>query len=155
MGRRDRVGVNPGVVPRDDAGTAGSGGRRVRRALWLALVPVMAPVAAQAQEAALSFDAANRRLATTSPAVSAAGHAEAAAREAGRDPDRIGMEGRVNFQGDHDRVTADIDAWAAAGATHLSVNTMGAGLRTVDEHLAVLEAIAVRAGLQLEAHQGP
>ena len=73
---------------------------------------------------------------------------EAAAREAGRDPDRIGMEGRVNFQGDHYRVTADIDAWAAAGATHLSVNTMGAGLRTVDEHLAVLESISVRAGLR-------
>ncbi|MFB1294146.1 LLM class F420-dependent oxidoreductase [Mycobacterium sp. pW049] len=71
-----------------------------------------------------------------------------AARQAGRDPASIGMEGRVNWRGDHDRVTADIDAWAAAGATHLSVNTMGAGLRTVDEHLAVLEAIADRAGLR-------
>ncbi len=30
----------------------------------------------------------------------------------------------------------------AAGATHVSVNTMGAGLRTVDEHLAALQAVA-------------
>ncbi|MDG4668438.1 LLM class F420-dependent oxidoreductase [Mycobacterium sp. 236(2023)] len=67
---------------------------------------------------------------------------DAAAREAGRDPAQIGMEGRVTWQGDHDRAAADIAAWAAFGATHLSVNTMGAGLRTVDDHLAVLEATA-------------
>ena len=70
---------------------------------------------------------------------------DAAARDAGRDPARIGMEGRVNWQRDHDRVIADIDAWAATGATHLSVNTMGAGLHTVDAHLAVLEAVAAGA----------
>ncbi|OAN37025.1 LLM class F420-dependent oxidoreductase [Mycolicibacterium iranicum] len=73
---------------------------------------------------------------------------DSAAREAGRDPDRIGMEGRVNWQGDLDRTAADIDAWASSGATHLSVNTMRAGLLSVDEHLAVLEGIAVRIGLR-------
>lgn len=72
---------------------------------------------------------------------------DAAARDAGRDPAELGMEGRVTWRGDHDRVADDIRRWAEYGATHLSVNTMGAGLRTVDEHLAVLEAAADRAGL--------
>ena len=31
--------------------------------------------------------------------------------------------------------------WRAAGATHLSVNTMGAGLSGVDGHLAVLRDV--------------
>ncbi len=67
---------------------------------------------------------------------------DAAARDAGRDPSQVGMEGRVTWQGDLDEVAAAIGAWADRGATHLSVNTMGAGLRTVDDHLAVLEALA-------------
>ena len=37
---------------------------------------------------------------------------------------------------------ASVGAWADAGATHLSINTMGAGLRSVDEHLAVLARLA-------------
>jgi alkanesulfonate monooxygenase SsuD/methylene tetrahydromethanopterin reductase-like flavin-dependent oxidoreductase (luciferase family) len=39
-------------------------------------------------------------------------------------------------------VAAQLAAWADAGATHVSVNTMGQGLRTVDEHLAALAAVA-------------
>lgn len=72
---------------------------------------------------------------------------DAAARDAGRDPLQIGMEGRVNWQRDLDRAVADIGEWAASGATHVSVNTMRAGLRTVDDHLAVLESVAVGTGL--------
>ncbi len=72
---------------------------------------------------------------------------DAAAREAGRDPAQIGMEGRVSWRHDHERTAADIAAWAQRGATHLSVNTMGAGLHTVDDHLAVLEAVARNAGV--------
>jgi probable F420-dependent oxidoreductase len=60
---------------------------------------------------------------------------------AGRDPASIGMEGRVSFGGDYDAVAAQIAAWADAGASHLSVNTMGAGLKTVDEHLDVLARV--------------
>jgi probable F420-dependent oxidoreductase len=60
------------------------------------------------------------------------------AEEAGRDPASIGMEGRVAWRGDDAAVHDQIAAWAAAGATHLSINTMGAGLTTVDEHLDVL-----------------
>jgi hypothetical protein len=53
------------------------------------------------------------------------------------------MEGRVSWTGDPDKVAADIAAWKAAAATHLSVNTMNAGLATVDDHLAALEQVAV------------
>ena len=70
-----------------------------------------------------------------------------AARDAGRDPASIGMEGRVSWQGDLDAVLAAIEAWRQIGATHLTVNTMGAGLTTVDEHLDALEAVADAAGL--------
>jgi len=73
---------------------------------------------------------------------------DAAARDAGRDPSQIGMEGRVSWQRDDDRVAAEIGGWADRGATHLSVNTMGAGPRTVDDHLSVLESVAVGAGLR-------
>lgn len=72
----------------------------------------------------------------------------AAARDAGRDPAGIGMEGQVSWQHDLERVVADLDAWAEHGATHVAVNTMGAGLRTVEEHLAVLETVAGRVGLR-------
>jgi hypothetical protein len=32
--------------------------------------------------------------------------------------------------------------WQDAGATHLSVNTLGVGLKTVDDHMAALAAAA-------------
>ena len=67
--------------------------------------------------------------------------AEAAA-EAGRDPASLGMEGRVRWQQDRDELAAAIRQWQDAGATHLSVNTMGAGLKTVDDHLAALATAA-------------
>ncbi|WP_055399593.1 MULTISPECIES: LLM class F420-dependent oxidoreductase [unclassified Mycobacterium] len=70
---------------------------------------------------------------------------ERAAVAAGRDAAGLGMEGRVNWSGDRDRVAAHIAGWRAAGATHVSVNTMNAGLATVNEHLAVLELLAADA----------
>ena len=65
-----------------------------------------------------------------------------AAAAAGRDAGSLGMEGRVTWADDPDKVAADIAAWKAAGATHLSVSTMGAGLATVEDHLAALERVA-------------
>jgi probable F420-dependent oxidoreductase len=65
---------------------------------------------------------------------------ERAAVAAGRDPAALGMEGRVDWSGG--RVGEELAAWAAAGATHVSINTMGAGLGGVDGHLAALEAVA-------------
>lgn len=67
---------------------------------------------------------------------------EGAAVAAGRDPSVLGMEGQVTWSGDRDRMAKELAAWAAGGASHVAVNTMGAGLATVDEHLAVLESVA-------------
>ena len=58
------------------------------------------------------------------------------AREAGRDPASIGIEGRISFaDGTPDDWRREAEAWRALGATHLSVNTMRAGLQTPDEHI--------------------
>lgn len=65
-----------------------------------------------------------------------------AAAAAGRDPSLIGMEGHVDWQSDPERVLDDIAKWDAAGATHVALNTMGHGLRTLDDHLEALTAVA-------------
>ena len=65
-----------------------------------------------------------------------------AAVQAGRDPGSLGMEGRLRWQQDQQQLAAAMRQWQGAGATHLSVNTMGAGLKTVDDHLAALAAAA-------------
>jgi probable F420-dependent oxidoreductase len=65
-----------------------------------------------------------------------------AAAEADRDPAGLGMEGRLRWQEDQDKLAAAMQQWQGAGATHLSVNTMGAGLKTVDDHLAALATAA-------------
>ncbi len=67
-----------------------------------------------------------------------------AATAAGRDPATIGMEGRVSWTGDDEAALAELAAWRAAGASHVSINTMGAGLAGVDGHLDVLERLAQR-----------
>jgi probable F420-dependent oxidoreductase len=72
----------------------------------------------------------------------ARGSVEQAARAAGRDPAGIGLEGRVSYAGDLEAALAALETWRAVGATHVSVNTMGAGLSGVDEHLAVLRDLA-------------
>ncbi len=74
---------------------------------------------------------------------------EEAARAAGRDPNALGMEGRVSW-GDKTvaKLVEQVGRWRGAGASHVSVNTMGSGLDTVDDHLRVLGDIA--RGLELE-----
>jgi len=53
------------------------------------------------------------------------------AREAGRDPGLIGIEGRITVgQGAAEGWIKEIDAWKTLGATHITFNTMKAGLRT-------------------------
>jgi hypothetical protein len=53
------------------------------------------------------------------------------------------MEGRLHCDGrDIAAIVTRVEAWRAAGATHLSVNTMGFGLGPVDGHLRVLESLA-------------
>ena len=70
----------------------------------------------------------------------------AAAEEAGRDPAAIAMEGRVSWGG-ADRLIDHVGRWLAAGASHVSINTMGAGLGSVDGHLAALAEAAEALGL--------
>jgi hypothetical protein len=46
-----------------------------------------------------------------------------------------------------DQVVEQVGRWRDAGATHLSVNTMGAGLAAVDDHLRVLAELATALAL--------
>jgi probable F420-dependent oxidoreductase len=71
----------------------------------------------------------------------------AGAEEAGRDPGVIGMEGRLDWRGDLDELVRRVGLWREAGASHLSINTMHAGLATVDDHLEVLDRVAAGLGL--------
>jgi probable F420-dependent oxidoreductase len=64
-----------------------------------------------------------------------------AATDAGRDPEALGMEGRVTWgEGGAKKLAEQVGRWSDAGATHLSINTMGAGLASVDQHLEALES---------------
>jgi probable F420-dependent oxidoreductase len=62
-----------------------------------------------------------------------------AAREAGRDPGTIGMEGRLTWG---PKFADHAERWRDAGATHLTVNTMNVGLATVDDHIDALRQAA-------------
>jgi probable F420-dependent oxidoreductase len=67
----------------------------------------------------------------------------AGAVEAGRDPSRIAMEGRVSWgDGGVAAVLADLERWEVAGATHVSIYTMRFGLDSAAAHLDVLGTIA-------------
>ncbi len=68
-------------------------------------------------------------------------------REAGRDPDTVGIEARMNArEGDLDEWVRQTEGWRDLGATHISINTMGAGFKSPDEHIEAIrrykEAIA-------------
>jgi probable F420-dependent oxidoreductase len=61
------------------------------------------------------------------------------AREAGRDPNAIGLEPVLSTAaGNPDGWSQALEWWKANGATHLMVNTMGAGLQGADAHIDVL-----------------
>ncbi|HVB73388.1 MAG TPA: LLM class F420-dependent oxidoreductase [Ktedonobacteraceae bacterium] len=68
-------------------------------------------------------------------------------REAGRDPAQMGIEARMSArEGNLDEWVKQTKAWQALGATHISINTMGAGYTSPDEHIDAMrrykEAIA-------------
>jgi probable F420-dependent oxidoreductase len=68
---------------------------------------------------------------------------DTAARQAGRDPAAIGIEGRASWgDGGADALVEEIDGWRQAGATHLSVNTMRAGFTSIDGHIEALTTLA-------------
>jgi probable F420-dependent oxidoreductase len=61
---------------------------------------------------------------------------------AGREPGGLGLEGRVGWERDDTAMHRSAEAWRAAGATHLAVNTLRRGLSSVDEHLGALAQAA-------------
>jgi probable F420-dependent oxidoreductase len=72
-----------------------------------------------------------------------------AAVTAGRDPGSIGMEGRVSWGSDGvTKVVDQAGRWRDAGASHLAVNTMGAGFERIGDHLEALAAVADELGLR-------
>lgn len=65
----------------------------------------------------------------------------AAAEAAGRDPASIGIECRVSVAPEGPQSAVELaHRWVDAGATHVSVNTMGAGRTSPAEHIAAIEA---------------
>jgi probable F420-dependent oxidoreductase len=71
-----------------------------------------------------------------------------AARGAGREPSTLGMEGRVSWgENGADQIVDHAGRWRDAGATHIGLNTMSAGLATVDAHIEALAAAASALGL--------
>ncbi len=58
------------------------------------------------------------------------------AKEAGRDPSTIGVDGRIDLsEGTPDDWAKKAKAWEGIGATHVSFSTMNAGLRGPEEHI--------------------
>ena len=63
--------------------------------------------------------------------------------EAGRARAEIGIEPRLNYgDGQPGGWRAALEEWAAAGATHFSINTMGCGFATPAQHIAALRRFA-------------
>jgi len=63
---------------------------------------------------------------------------------AGRDPSAYGIEPRISVgSGGVDAVKRQFAWWREHGMTHLTLNTMGAGFTSVDEHLEALEGALV------------
>jgi probable F420-dependent oxidoreductase len=61
------------------------------------------------------------------------------AREAGRDPERIGIEGRISHgAGSEEAWRKELQAWQSLGASHASFNTMKANLASPAAHIEAL-----------------
>jgi probable F420-dependent oxidoreductase len=69
----------------------------------------------------------------------------AAAQEVGRDPSTIAFEGRVNYTPDDlELMVSHAERWREAGASHISLNTMGAGLDGVEDHINAISTFAAQ-----------
>ena len=67
------------------------------------------------------------------------------AHDAGRDPSSIGIEGRINVVDGNPQFWAEqAKAWEGLGATHISVNTMRAGLGSPSEHINAIREFKQR-----------
>ncbi|MBM3944221.1 MAG: LLM class F420-dependent oxidoreductase [SAR202 cluster bacterium] len=64
----------------------------------------------------------------------------ALAKQAGRDPAAIGVEGKVSIGTRPEEEWAkEIDGWRRLNATHISVDTMAAGFATLGDHVRAIE----------------
>lgn len=79
-------------------------------------------------------------------AVQTAARLAAFVEEAGRSMDEIGIEPRLQYA-DPDNWAANVQGWRSLGATHLSINTMGCGFQTPQEHLNALKRFAGEMGV--------
>jgi hypothetical protein len=60
-----------------------------------------------------------------------------------REPASFGIEAIISYgDGNPDQWRVLHDGWLGAGASHLSVNTMRAGLQTPDEHVHAIGRVA-------------
>ena len=60
-------------------------------------------------------------------------------RQEGRDPSEVGIEGSVSIaDGTPEDWVQQAAEWKAAGATHISVGTTGAGFSSPDQHIEAL-----------------
>ncbi len=66
--------------------------------------------------------------------------------EAGRDPAAFGIEGNVGLVAGPEKWSEHVAGWRDAGATHLSLRTMGSGLATPADHIAAMERWARETG---------
>jgi probable F420-dependent oxidoreductase len=76
-------------------------------------------------------------------------------RDLGRSIENFGGEYILPADRDIDELATAIDAWGAAGGTHVSVMTMGLGLESADAHIDYLGSIASALGLSPPRHAGP
>ena len=59
--------------------------------------------------------------------------------EAGRDPESVGIEARLDVgRIPQEEWASQTEAWRSLGASHISVNTMNAGLRSPQEHVETI-----------------
>ncbi len=64
------------------------------------------------------------------------------AERAGRAPEAIGIEPRINLSQTREAdAAAFLEGWRAIGATHITVNFMGAGFKSLQEHLDALRRV--------------
>lgn len=71
------------------------------------------------------------------------------ARQAGRNPEEIGIEGALSLnQIPEGRWAGHVEAWRELGARYLTVNTMGMGFTSVQQHIDALRRVAEQLGVR-------
>jgi len=84
----------------------------------------------------------NPRIAPGNAAGDAIETFRAAARSAGRDPGRLGIDATVHVGGKTpEQCAAEVEAWRRHGATHVTIRTMYAGLTSPRQHIETLRGV--------------